>query len=524
MTTRVPVECRTPVDGNLIEAFWRYDDALLTNDVDELNALFADSELTFRVDSQRVLMGCDAIRAFRSNRSAPPTRVVERVFAQTIDTHTAIVTATTRPPEGTGSCGFQTQVWQHTDGTWRIAAAHVTQPTSPAGPILDASVWRCAGNPLVPASGAGPLSGFTVAVKDLFAIAGFAVGAGNPTFLAENPIRTETAPAVVALLDAGAAIAGIAQTDELAYSLDGANAHYGAPPNPRSPDGLPGGSSSGTASAVALGWATIGLGTDTAGSIRVPASLQGLHGLRTTHGLVPTDGMQPLAPSFDTVGVLAASADQLHDAASVLAPGTGGPPPRRTVVVPALTAIAAPDVYRDFTRRLDRWVVDGVLPPIEQVDLAPVQLDRWMRAFQRVQGAEAWRQHGRWVQDHPEALGTAVAERFAIAAGITDAQLAEAHRVLAEAREVLSEIVDASVLALPTCPAGAPSRTNTAEYLRIFRTSTLRLTTPASIAGLPAISIPVLATAQRQPVGLGLVGERGTDLLLIDIARHVAPA
>jgi Asp-tRNA(Asn)/Glu-tRNA(Gln) amidotransferase A subunit family amidase len=121
----------------------------------------------------------------------------------------------------------------------------------------------------MPATGTGPLTGMSVAVKDLFALEGHPIGAGNEEWLAQRSPETTTAPAAAALMTAGAVVAGIARTDEFAYSLAGTNAHYGTPPNPKAPDRISGGSSSGSASAVALGQATIGLGTDTGGSIRV---------------------------------------------------------------------------------------------------------------------------------------------------------------------------------------------------------------------------------------------------------------
>ncbi|UMG91467.1 amidase family protein [Nocardioides sp. TF02-7] len=161
---------------------------------------------------------------------------------------------------------------------------------------FDTRVWRERGDPLVAGAADGPLVGETVAVKDLFAVAGFRCGAGNPTLLAEAHPASAHAPVVARLLAAGASVRGIAQTDELAYSLAGTNHHHGTPPNPAAPGRVPGGSSSGPASAVALGEASIGLGTDTGGSVRVPAAYQGLFGIRTTHGAVDREGLVPLAP------------------------------------------------------------------------------------------------------------------------------------------------------------------------------------------------------------------------------------
>ena len=196
--------------------------------------------------------------------------------------------------------GLQTQVWERIDGRWLITAAHVT----PRAQALDRSVWRTVGDPLWQGAWEGALAGLTVAVKDLFAIKGYRIGAGNPAFLADARPETTTAAAVTDLLRGGASLRGIARTDEFAYSIAGDNVHYGTPPNGALPGALPGGSSSGPASAVATGQAEIGLATDTAGSVRVPASYQGLWGLRTTHGLVPRQGLLPLAQSFDTIGWL----------------------------------------------------------------------------------------------------------------------------------------------------------------------------------------------------------------------------
>ena len=170
-----------------------------------------------------------------------------------------------------GGRGLQTQVWQRIDGRWLIVVAHVT----PRTPALDRTIWRSVGDPFQQGAWEGPLEGLTVAVKDLFAIAGFRIGAGNPTFLEEARPEKATAPAVADLLRAGASLRGIARTDEFAYSIAGDNVHYGTPPNGAVVGALPGGSSSGPASAVALGHADVGLATDTAGSIRVPASYQG---------------------------------------------------------------------------------------------------------------------------------------------------------------------------------------------------------------------------------------------------------
>ncbi len=281
----------------------------MANDLEALDSLFASGPDTIRGDAAGILVGHDAISEFRKGRGGAPARDILTVEIVGISDDAALVIAVTAPL--TGGRGQQTQLWRWEEGSWVVAAAHVSLPA----PAVNSSIWRTVGTPLVAGVAAGVMSGETVAVKDLFDIEGFAVGAGIPAFLAEREAATATSPAVAALLAAGASVTGIAQTDEFAYSIAGRNPHYGTPPNVAVLGAVPGGSSSGPASAVATGQASIGLGTDTAGSIRVPASYQGLWGLRTTHGSVSMDGLVALAPTFDTVGWMTRRSSTLRAAA-----------------------------------------------------------------------------------------------------------------------------------------------------------------------------------------------------------------
>jgi Asp-tRNA(Asn)/Glu-tRNA(Gln) amidotransferase A subunit family amidase len=377
---------------------------------------------------------------------------------------------------------------------------------------MDVRIWRVVGEPLVAGGAGGALAGESVAVKDLFAVAGYAVGAGNPEYLAEAPVESVHAGAVRALVEAGASIRGIARTDEFAYSVMGANAHYGTPPNSRAPGRMPGGSSSGPAAAVAMGEASIGLGTDTAGSVRVPASWQGLWGLRTTHGLVSREGLLPLAPSFDAVGWVTRSAEVLKRAAaaSIEGAGTAGD---EFVVSAALVGMADAGVRAAFEER-----VQG-LGPLREVRLP--EMGEAFAAFRTVQAAEAWREHGRWVSSHPDALGADVAARFAWAATVTEGAEAKARAVLAGFRERADEALGDGVLVLPTTPTAAPLRTADAAELDAVRSATITLTCLASILGRPAVSAPVLES-EGAPAGLSLVGPRGSDLDLVARASGIA--
>ena len=380
--------------------------------------------------------------------------------------------------------------------------------------MSDPSVWRERGAPLV-AGTDGPLTGETVAVKDLYDVEGFAVGAGVPAFLAASKPARANAPAVQSLLDAGADVVGIAQTDELAYSIAGRNAHYGTPPNPAVPGGVPGGSSSGPASAVALGQASIGLGTDTAGSIRVPASYQGLWGLRTTHGSVSSAGIVPLAPTFDAPGWITRDAPTLRRAASST---LGFHAPAGTFVVdPGLAAHAEPDVRTAFD------VFVGAR--FERLDLGDAQ--EFFETFRTVQQFEAWRSHGAWIEAHPGALGDDVAARFALAAAVTPAQEEAARANLARLRSKLDDLLGDRVLLVPAASSTAPDLVADADHIERTRQGTLKLTSIAGLTGRPALSAPLLSVPRAGgqpslPVGLSLVGPHYSELALIDLAEGLA--
>lgn len=382
--------------------------------------------------------------------------------------------------------------------------------TLPAG--SDAATWRVLGDPLVPATGGGALTGQTVAVKDLFAVAGHRIGAGNPTWLEHASDERQHAWAVGRLLAAGADVVGIARTDEFAYSLAGTNAHYGSPPNPSAPGHIPGGSSSGSATAVSSGRVSIGLGTDTGGSIRVPAAYQGLWGIRTTHGGVPVDGLLPLAPSFDTVGWMTRDPALLRAVADVLLPSDTSVP-GRVVSSAALVALAEPDVADAMAGLVDR--ADDIAWPTDA-------MPGWLRAMQTLQAREAWQVRGDWLVDRMATLGPDVRARFERAASISSAEARTAARDVAEARATIVDLLAGQVLLLPSASSVAPPSGDSLA-LEAVRQATMQLTCVAGIAGLPAVGVP-LATAAGLPAGACLVGPAGSDRALIELAAALVGA
>ncbi|WP_199190287.1 AtzH-like domain-containing protein [Cryobacterium sp. N22] len=513
-------------DG-LLAAFAGYEDALAHNDLTALDAFFAPGENTLRGDATGLLVGHDAISGFRGARTGTVARGIRALHVRVIDPGHALILSVNAPDAG--GAGLVTQLWSRSAaGAWQVEVAQVAAPPAAINP----TVWRLVGTPLVaaPDDASDALAGETIAVKDLYDIAGFTVGAGNPVYLREAVPATDTAPAVAALLGAGASVRGIAQTDEFAYSIAGDNEHYGTPPNVRVPGALPGGSSSGPAAAVALGQAGIGLATDTAGSIRVPASYQGLWGLRSTHGAVDRSGLLPLAPSFDTVGWLTRTAGVLRAAAAAsLDPSrqisaAQVDAPARFAVSRALLFAADDDVQDVFVAGLDRLTRAGLLPAPDLVDVG--DLAEALRIFRTVQAIEAWRANGEWVRTHPGALGTAVASRFEAASRIDPTHEAEARTALAAARARLDAVLDGRILLLPSASSTAPSRHANPAEIDATRTNTLTLTCLAGIGGYPALSVPgfevPLSKTQGAPVGLCLMGRRHTDLALIDIGAELA--
>nr|WP_246406034.1 AtzH-like domain-containing protein [Modestobacter versicolor] len=503
------------VEQEVREAVARYETALAADDLAELDELFAPGAETIRADPAGVLVSHAAISAYRRGRGGAPARTITSLHVRVHAPGVATAMAETLRPDGTR--GLQTQVWEKGPQGWQIRVAHVSStPPPPAVDVLareDAATWRVTGTPLVVATGSGPLDGVRLAVKDLVAVAGHPVGAGNPVVLAESLPVPAHAPVLARLLAAGAEVRGIARTDELAYSLSGTNVHSGSPVNPWGPGLVVGGSTSGPASAVARGTADVGVGTDTAGSIRVPASYCGLHGLRPTHGVVPLDGVLPLAPSFDTLGWLTRDAGLLHRVAALLLPAAAAAT-TELVLAEDLLALADAPVARALADAAAGLAAATGLPLSAGQLTTAAERERWFTAFRAVQGAEAWAAHGDWITAHPGVLGPGVAQRFADGAAVAPEQLAAAREVVAEGRAALAARLPAGTAVLmpaasSTAPPIAADPARKAEY----RAATLRLTCLAGVGGLPVAVAPA-ALVDGLPAGLALLGAAGSDTAL----------
>lgn len=369
----------------------------------------------------------------------------------------------------------------------------------------------------------GALAGLTLAVKDLFDVKGYPTGAGSPTVLAQSGIKTRTAPVVRALLDAGARFVGKTHTDELAFSLNGKNAHYGSPVNPAAPERITGGSSSGSMAAVAGRLADIALGSDTGGSVRAPASYGGLFGIRPSHGRLSLKRTWPLAESFDTAGFFARDGESFARVANILFGKDRVTLPERPRLLLAddLFAQAVPEA-----ERILRNAVQRVVPLLGQPESirAVRDMDALYWAFRWLQGREAWTADGPMIERFAPPLGPGVAERFAFGRSVSDAEVARGETVRRNFRARLAKLLGQDgVLLLPTVPDIAPLVSAGEGELEDFRNRALRLLCLAGLSGFPQISIPV-AYRDDAPLGLSVIGPRGSDKSLTAFAVRIERA
>lgn len=367
----------------------------------------------------------------------------------------------------------------------------------------------------------GPLSGLIFTVKDLIDVAGVPTGAGNPTWLRTHPVPSAHAHCVAASLNAGARYVGKTVTDELAYSISGDNIHYGTPQNANAPGHMPGGSSSGSAAAVAAELCDFSLATDTGGSTRLPASFCGLFGMRTTHGAISTAGIVPLMPSYDTVTWLARRFDVFEQVGKVLLPEDSATPIARFVALSDAFDAAEPAVLDALAPAMD-WLADHYGRP-QAMRAAEHGLEAWRQIYLQSSAYEAWQVHREWIQRYRPRFAPAIDYRFGLASHVSAAQAREAEHQRAALRALMDSVVHGAVALLPSAPfAALPIDVDEATIDRA-RARIFRLTCIAGLASLPQISVPV-GRLDGRPVGLSLMGARGSDRQLISLAGTLAKA
>tara|TARA_Y100001934_G_scaffold270910_1_gene356570 strand:+ start:174 stop:1343 length:1170 start_codon:yes stop_codon:yes gene_type:complete len=367
----------------------------------------------------------------------------------------------------------------------------------------------------------GPLTGKTFAAKDVFDVAGHPTSNGHPMWRETHPLPNANSSAVDLLLSAGASLYGKTVCDEMCYSLAGDNVHYGSPINPTSPSRSIGGSSSGSAAAVAGDLVDFALGTDCGGSVRCPASFAGIYGIRPTHGRVDADGVVPLANSFDVVGWLAKDPSILRAVGSVLLLD-------ESLNISPTKAIFAEDAFARLPAA-DRAIIEIAASKLIKrlgLETIPLQLareglDHWYSAFQHLQALEIWGEHANWIKSKKPSFGHGVRERFAYAAKLATADRQRYQPVRANARERINTLLadGNAIIIMPTAPI-SPKRKASGAQVEDFRRRTMGLTCPAGLSGCPQVSLPLADAAS--PIGVSILGPQKSDEILLKISDDMA--
>ena len=366
----------------------------------------------------------------------------------------------------------------------------------------------------------GPLSNMTFAAKDIFDVKGFVTGGGNPDWKATQTPAEQTAWAVQMLVDAGAAMVGKTLTDEITRGIFGENAHYGTPVNSNAVGRVPGGSSSGSASAVAGELVDFALGSDTGGSVRVPASFCGLYGLRPTHGRISLNGVLPQSSSYDTVGWFARDPETFAKVGAVILQS------EISKALPKKVIIA-----EDAFELLDRTTYDALQPAVRRVctligeesnvRLSDTTLADWRDQQGTLQSREAWETVKNWIDEVNPRFSFEVTERYILAKHISDEEILSAEKVKAQILSRMSHILaNNAVILLPTTVGPAPLTGQKLSDRTDLRLKTSQLTCIAGTTGGPQINLP-LAEEDGFPIGISILGSPGDDEMLIGVARQL---
>jgi amidase len=400
---------------------------------------------------------------------------------------------------------------------WSEPRQVMTEQSGKTGYLVPGGQIRIEGRP------GGPLSGLTFVAKDLFDVAGHPTGGGNHDWARTHPVPARHAWAVQKLLDAGATLVGKTITDEISLGILGENPFDGTPLNPKAPDRVPGGSSSGSVSAVAQGACDFALGTDTGGSVRVPASFCGVYGIRPTHGRLPVDGMLPQAPSSDTTGWFAREASVFARVSRALFDEATAPElPDRVVVAVDAFGFADREVQAALRPMVDRLV--KLIGASGEETLAPQGLSVWARAQRTLQPYEAWETFREWIDRENPRFAFLVARNLVAGSMIPASDRNWAALMRSEVRARMAYLLPpGAILCLPTTPCIAPLKGQPIASLDPVRDRITCLAAHGGLAGHPQVSLPG-AEIDGVPVGLSIVGPRGSDMMLVALAQAMENA
>ena len=367
----------------------------------------------------------------------------------------------------------------------------------------------------------GKLVNKRLAVKDVFAVKGERNSAGNPSWFKAAKPAQQTASAVNKLMNEGCSFTGFTHTDELAYSLEGNNIHYGAAQNPKLKGHASGGSSMGSAAAVAANLADIGLGTDTGGSIRIPASYCGLFGIRPSHNVIEKDGLIPLAPPFDTIGWLTQNAELLSDVGNVLLPNQAINNVDTLVICEPLFELVDPVLQAPLKQLLEK--TKPYFKHHKEFELPNSSLlNELADSFRILQGRAIAKTHKDWLQlpGQLPLFAPAIAARFNMALALTAQEEQEALNVQTQWQTLIAKNLNTnSCLFLPTTPTTAPKLGADTSALR------MQIITLSAIAGLSRsaqVHLPLANLENGYPYGFSLMMSHGNDKSLLACVQQLA--
>ncbi|KAI7729499.1 hypothetical protein M8C21_024499 [Ambrosia artemisiifolia] len=394
-----------------------------------------------------------------------------------------------------------------------------------------------------------PLNRLTFAVKDIFDMEGYVSGFGNPDWLRTHAAATSTAPAVSAMLKAGAICLGRTVMDEMAYSINGENAHYGTPVNPCAPDRVPGGSSSGSAVAVGAELVDFSLGTDTGGSVRVPASYCGIFGFRPSHGVVSTEGVIPMAQSFDTVGWFSRDPVTLNHVGQILLqlPDEKLVHPSQVLIaedcfklfsIPSIrvTNVIAASIEKLFGGNILQPVnlgdyVESKVPSLKQFmendteneEFSIKSLTALSTAMRLLQRFEFKNNHGEWVSTVKPNLGPGISERVLDALNTSGEHIDACESVKTQLQEALAALLgENGIIVIPTVPGPPPKLQTETTSLETFRARAFSLLSIAGVSGFCQVTIP-LGKYDSLPVSVSLMAKHGSDGFLLNLVEALYP-
>jgi len=362
------------------------------------------------------------------------------------------------------------------------------------------------------------LLGYSFAVKDVFDVKGFRTQGGNPDYFSQAPLAETTAPAVSLLQEAGAHLIAKTQTDELGGSLFGLNAHYGAPLNSHSPDRVPGGSSSGSAAAVAANLVDFALGADTSGSVRAPASFCGIYGLRPTFGQIPTTGVLPISSHLDTVGIFGRHPDVIAQILNVYGIKEQNEI-KRLKIIPSLVGHLQNSLQGTFLEKLK--IIQQLTSSSRNLLIEEETLVHWSSVIRTIAMFDLWQVHKDWILKSNPTFGDIINDRLKLARSISFEDYSQALAQQKEIRALMEDNLEAGdIVVFPTVHDVPPLLSSSLAHLKEFALRASRHTCIAALSGFPEITLPLRNIQGNSSLGISFLGRAGEDASLTTFASE----